>query len=119
LKYLSGLYDSDGKEITNPDNKCLIPVLFALSSDLKSNRIEGEQQRYAKILNGSIPALKSICILNKGIFILSSQIWHCIDSDNQNIEILYFLSTIMNTYNLLKSSRCEPRLGPYLIDAVN
>lgn len=116
FKYLTGQYDSIDKPIKKYNTYCLNSVLFAFSSDLTGD-INDEIKRYDRIRKSSFRALKAICILNKGYwYYKETKGWVTFKTDSQYMEILGFLSGIMNTYRLIRKSRFEPRLGHYIIE---
>jgi len=113
FKYLTGLH-AWGKPVPTDIDR-LNSTLFAFSSDLKSNKNE-EIKRYNKIRKDDYPALKAICVLNKGYWYWKdNKEWDTFQYDYPYHEVVSFISGIMNSYYLIRETRRNPKFGEYLL----
>jgi hypothetical protein len=116
LKYLAGEVDDFGRPVMRMPILPLISSLIAFSSDLTSPP-EIELQRYQEIYAGDEPSLKSICIVDRGCWMLATNgTWVTWETGYQFAELLGFMVLIMNSYRQIAASRSQPFLGQYLTD---
>ena len=112
--YLSGEYDERDNPIGHTVTK-VISTIFAFDTDLASG-IKSEVERYNKIRGAGLPAIRRICVVNRGCWHWHIDQWKVYPQTYPLAEVVGFVAGIMNTYRKVAATRKEPRLGHYLID---
>lgn len=115
LKHLPAEYDefNNPKPYIDGSIKGLNFYLFAYESDCDSD----EAARYDKVRDADHPAIRMICVAQKGCWILNTQKmnWRTVISKKEHDEIACFLSIIINSLKLISESKGTPRFGSYII----
>ena len=114
FEYQSGEYKEFGKAVRHSVTKVASAVL-AFDTDL-TLRGRSEIQRYDAIRGADDPAIRAICVVDKGYWYWYENRWITWQRRYAYEEVVGFIAGIMNTYRDIAKTRKEPRLGRYLID---
>lgn len=108
--YTSGLQDHNDDPLPHDLIK-VISGVFAFATDLSASN---DLDRYQRLLQGSPPALKSICVVGGGFWDHRRSVgWTCYPPDHLD-EIVQFVAQVGNSYRRVLDSRGKPRIGYYL-----
>ncbi len=91
----------------------VIPCLFAFNSDLgRDSRTEIE--RYKEVLDGTVPSIRSLCVVDRGYWFFANAQWHSVASSPDHDEVVFFLADILATYARVAGTRTHASLRNYL-----
>lgn len=117
FKHLPADYDKTGKPIPFEEGSIKSPnyCLFAYESTTQQD----ESIRYDKIRRNEKPAIRMICVANKGFWALNpndEKNWIKSKQKQKHDEIACFLSMIINSYKIIAKSKGNPFFGNYIIN---
>jgi len=99
-------------------NQIPVPILFAYSSDLKSNPIEEFERYKREDLNYlTDPAIRALCVVGRGYWTYNQNSqtadkWLYFKADEEHYEVLSLLGGIMNTLLM----PFGPNFGYYILE---
>lgn len=93
-----------------------IRIFFAFASDLKASKSELDRYRELDPDADSTPALNCICVVGQGTWYHISGKWRDRRADDDHIEVLSFLSVLVNTLSSRAAAARQqaPQFGDYL-----
>jgi hypothetical protein len=91
----------------------VVPYLIAFESDLSSNG-KTEVERYAEILQGQVPAIKGLCVANRGFWFWADERWNQWLLPYPAGEVACFIAAILNTCQRVAATRRQPDFRQYL-----
>ena len=91
----------------------VVPCIFAYASDLTC-RDTSETDRYDKIREAELPAIRAICVVNKGFWFWDVDRWTAWTFDFEHGELAAFVSSTVNRCEVISQSRFQPDLRNYL-----
>lgn len=89
--------------------------LLAFDSDLTQDG-KSEIERYDDIRMGAIPAISSLCIINRGYWSWKNNQWEKWSTQKPAEELIHFVTDIMNNYQIIASTRLSPDFCEYVQD---
>lgn len=92
----------------------VISTIIAFDSDLTQGG-KSEIDRYEEIRGEDEPALRALCVIDRGYWFWADEQWHYRQSRYSLEEVVGFIAGVMNTYRRVSESRRQPDLGRYLV----
>ena len=91
------------------------PYLFAFATDLSSSG-KSELERYIDLVGGDAPALRMICVVGRGLWTYTDSGWTECPFKSEAAEIVAFVASITNKFNMISLTRRQPNMAQYLFD---
>ena len=112
LKITSGEFDENNQGKPTIVKK-VIRSLFAFDSDSKEE-LGRILENFPNTKNDSF--VDSICVVGKGYWRFNGQKWATVNATENYDEVIFFLSSLVNSLNDSLTLRGHPRIGLYLTD---
>ena len=115
FRHAPGTDDSGKLPIGGPRQRIehVIPCLVAFDSDLTSSG-KTELARYQELLAEDPPAIRVISVVERGFWFWGDERWHNWPTQTPGDELLGLMTTIINTYQRVASTRLRPDFRQYL-----
>jgi hypothetical protein len=110
FRYTSGARDHNDEPLPHPYIG-VISAIFAFRTDLTAMT---DLERYERLLAGSSPALRSICVAGSGFWdFREARGWTPFPSGALD-EVVHFVAQVGNSFRRVLDTRGKPRIGLYL-----